>query len=97
MSDCVFCKIGARELQAMVVYEDPEFIAFRDINPAAPVHVLVIPKRHVPFLIDLGDTSEEVGLSTAPGAGAEPAGIHARHRNRGLHVCTAKGCRTSIA
>jgi len=46
MSDCVFCKIGARELQAMVVYEDPEFIAFRDINPQAPVHILVIPKQH---------------------------------------------------
>ena len=46
MSDCIFCKIGAREIQAMVVYEDPEILAFRDINPQAPVHVLVIPKKH---------------------------------------------------
>ncbi|MCW8133009.1 MAG: histidine triad nucleotide-binding protein [Planctomycetota bacterium] len=46
MPDCVFCKIGSRELQAMVVYEDPDFIAFRDINPMAPVHVLIIPKAH---------------------------------------------------
>jgi histidine triad (HIT) family protein len=46
MSDCIFCKIGAREIQSMVVYEDPEIIAFRDINPQAPVHILVIPKKH---------------------------------------------------
>jgi histidine triad (HIT) family protein len=46
MSDCIFCKIGSKELQAMVVFEDPDIIAFRDINPQAPVHILVIPKRH---------------------------------------------------
>lgn len=46
MSDCIFCKIGAREIQSMVVYEDPEILAFRDINPQAPVHILVIPKKH---------------------------------------------------
>ena len=60
MSDCVFCKIGARELQAMVVYEDPEFIAFRDINPAAPVHVLVIPKQHYQSLTEM--QAEHAGL-----------------------------------
>lgn len=46
MSDCVFCKIGSRELQAMVVYEEKDLIAFRDINPQAPVHILIIPKDH---------------------------------------------------
>ena len=46
MPDCIFCKIGAREIPAMVVYEDTEILAFRDINPQAPVHVLIIPKKH---------------------------------------------------
>ena len=46
MPDCIFCKIGAKQIQAMVVFEDPEIIAFRDINPQAPVHILIIPKKH---------------------------------------------------
>jgi histidine triad (HIT) family protein len=46
MPDCIFCKIGKREIQSMVVYDDPEILAFRDINPQAPVHVLIIPKQH---------------------------------------------------
>ena len=46
MDDCIFCKIGAHKLQAMVVYEDQEILAFRDIDPQAPVHILVIPKHH---------------------------------------------------
>ena len=46
MADCIFCKIGKHEIQAMVVYEDSEILGFRDINPQAPVHILVIPKKH---------------------------------------------------
>ena len=46
MSDCIFCKIGAHQIQAMVVYEDNEILGFRDINPQAPVHILIIPKQH---------------------------------------------------
>jgi histidine triad (HIT) family protein len=48
MKDCIFCKIGSHELQAMVVYEDQELLAFRDIDPQAPVHILIIPKQHYP-------------------------------------------------
>jgi len=55
MADCIFCKIGAKEIQAMVVYEDPEIIGFRDINPQAPVHVLLIPKRHCLSLNEYGE------------------------------------------
>lgn len=51
-ADCVFCRIGARQLEAMVVYEDPEIIAFRDINPQAPAHVLISPKRHYATLYE---------------------------------------------
>ncbi|WP_372453730.1 histidine triad nucleotide-binding protein [Acrocarpospora catenulata] len=46
MSDCLFCKIAAGEIPATVVHETPTTLAFRDINPHAPVHVLVIPKEH---------------------------------------------------
>ncbi|MFT3928880.1 MAG: histidine triad nucleotide-binding protein [Spongiibacteraceae bacterium] len=47
MSDCLFCKIAAKQIPAKVIYEDEKVIAFRDINPQAPVHVLVIPKQHI--------------------------------------------------
>ena len=46
MSDCIFCKIGNHQIRSMVVYEDAEILAFRDINPQAPVHILIIPKKH---------------------------------------------------
>jgi histidine triad (HIT) family protein len=53
MSDCLFCKIIAREIPAAIVYEDDRVLAFNDINPQAPTHVLVIPKRHIHTLNDL--------------------------------------------
>jgi histidine triad (HIT) family protein len=50
MSDCVFCKIGSREIPAMVVYENDEIVAFRDIAPKAPLHVIVMPRKHYTVL-----------------------------------------------
>ncbi len=61
MSDCIFCKIVAGEIPADVVGGTEEFIAFRDINPSAPVHLLVIPRRHVISL----DGIEELAVGTA--------------------------------
>ena len=62
MSDCLFCKFVSGEIKADVVYEDDHVLAFRDINPQAPVHVLVIPKRHISTLNDLTpDDAELVG------------------------------------
>lgn len=52
--DCLFCKIARHEIPAKVVHEDDEFIAFHDINPAAPVHLLLIPKHHVASLAGIG-------------------------------------------
>jgi histidine triad (HIT) family protein len=52
---CLFCKIAAHEIKADIVYEDAHALAFRDINPVAPTHVLVIPKRHV---VSLSDATE---------------------------------------
>ena len=52
MSDCIFCKIGRKEIPARIVYEDPELFAFEDIHPQAPMHLLVCPRRHVASLSD---------------------------------------------
>ncbi len=52
MSDCVFCRIAAGELPSRKVYEDDDVIAFHDIQPAAPVHLLIIPRQHVASLAD---------------------------------------------
>lgn len=47
MEDCLFCKIVKGEIPSSKVYEDEEILAFKDINPAAPIHILVIPKKHI--------------------------------------------------
>ena len=54
MDNCIFCKIIAKQIPAAIVYEDEDVLAFKDINPAAPVHLLVIPKQHVDSLSDCG-------------------------------------------
>ena len=53
MEDCLFCKIIKGDIPSNKVYEDEEILAFRDINPVAPVHILVIPKKHITSLVDL--------------------------------------------
>ena len=52
MDNCLFCKIAAKHIASSVVYEDDDLMALKDINPAAPMHLLVIPKIHVPTLSD---------------------------------------------
>jgi histidine triad (HIT) family protein len=61
--DCLFCKIVNRELPADIVYEDDELVAFNDISPQAPTHILIIPKKHLATVNDL--TEAEINL---PGA-----------------------------
>ncbi|KOR33528.1 hypothetical protein TI05_00420 [Achromatium sp. WMS3] len=53
MNECIFCKIASRQIPTDLVYEDPEIIAFRDLNPQAPIHILIIPKVHIATLNDL--------------------------------------------
>ena len=60
MSGCLFCRIVAGEIPATIVYQDDRVVAFKDINPQAPGHVLVIPRRHIPSLNDL--TAEDDAL-----------------------------------
>lgn len=57
-ANCLFCRIANGEIQAKKVHEDADVLAFHDINPQAPTHILVIPRRHIPSLNDLtpGDT-----------------------------------------
>lgn len=55
MIDCLFCRIVAQEVPASVVYQDNGFLAFRDIKPQAPVHILVIPRQHVGSLNEAQD------------------------------------------
>ena len=54
--DCIFCKIACGGIPADVVYEDEEIVCFRDLNPQAPVHILIIPREHIASLDDLKDT-----------------------------------------
>jgi histidine triad (HIT) family protein len=58
--DCLFCKIIKRDIPAAIVYEDDRVLAFNDINPQAPTHVLVVPKRHIATLSDLGPDDDAI-------------------------------------
>jgi histidine triad (HIT) family protein len=60
MDDCIFCKIAAGEVRADKVYENDQVVAFRDLNPQAPTHILVIPRRHIATLNDLQPADEGV-------------------------------------
>lgn len=55
MEDCIFCKIINREIPSEIVYEDEKVIAFNDVNPAAPIHILVVPKKHIEKVLDVKD------------------------------------------
>ena len=57
---CLFCKIIKREIPAAIVFEDDQMIAFNDINPQAPTHVLIVPKRHIETLTDLTEGDDEL-------------------------------------
>ena len=57
MEDCIFCKIASKEIPAKLVYESENVVGFRDINPQAPTHILVVPKKHYASLNELDDIS----------------------------------------
>ncbi len=75
--NCIFCKIVAGEIPAQVVYEDDQTVAFRDINPQAPVHVLVIPKAHHADVVALAlaDPNAAADVLAAAAAVAEAEGL----------------------
>ncbi|MBI4208622.1 MAG: histidine triad nucleotide-binding protein [Deltaproteobacteria bacterium] len=53
MDDCIFCKILEKKIPSQRVVETPEFVAFKDVNPQAPNHILIVPRRHIPTVNDL--------------------------------------------
>jgi len=55
MSECIFCKIAKKEISSKIVFENEDFVAFNDINPVSPIHILVIPKSHYKSLIEIDD------------------------------------------
>ncbi len=86
--DCIFCKIVRKEMDAEVVYEDDEVLAFNDIRGRAPVHVLVIPKQHVGSLSEIGMLPEglsrrlfEVSQGVAEKRGVAESGYAVRINN----------------
>lgn len=58
MSACIFCKIAAGEVQSQIVHEDDQVLVFKDLNPIAPTHLLVIPRKHIARVSDAGDADE---------------------------------------
>ena len=60
MEDCIFCKIIKGEIPSTKVYEDDKVLAFKDINPAAPIHVLVIPKKHIENVLEINEENKEI-------------------------------------
>ena len=89
MENCIFCKIAAGKIPAKLVYEDQDLIAFHDINPASPVHFLIVPREHIPTLSDSRENhtallgkmmllapklAQELGCGFSAAADGEPAG-----------------------
>jgi len=60
MSDCLFCKIASGEIKTDFVHEEEGLVAFKDINPQAPLHIIIIPRKHVSTLNDLSDIDAEL-------------------------------------
>jgi histidine triad (HIT) family protein len=58
--DCIFCRIVAGEIPADVVFQDAEFLAFRDIHPQAPVHILIVPKTHIASMNEVTDKQQSL-------------------------------------
>jgi len=95
MTDCLFCKIANREIPAALVHEDDQLVAFRDINPQAPTHVLIIPRRHIATLDDLDAGDDEIvgGMVRLAASLARAEGFAAAGYRTGFN-CNADGGQT---
>ncbi|MBR6530702.1 MAG: histidine triad nucleotide-binding protein [Clostridia bacterium] len=93
MADCIFCKIAAGEIPARVVYEDDKVLAFHDLNPQAPVHVLLIPKMHIESCNGITAENSAVVAAVFEAAGKVAALCGVREdgyriiTNTGAHAC----------
>lgn len=86
MAGCLFCAIAAHEIPAQIVHEDDAVVVFKDIRPVAPLHVLVIPKRHVESLAEA-----DVSLAGAVALAAAKAAAYGGYRERGYRVVVNTG------
>jgi histidine triad (HIT) family protein len=88
MTECIFCRIAAGEIPAEVVASDARFLAFKDLHPLAPVHVLIVPRRHVASLNDLAGLGDDgAGLLDFIGTLAADLGVS----DSGYRVVTNTG------
>ncbi|GMQ83755.1 MAG: histidine triad nucleotide-binding protein [Gammaproteobacteria bacterium] len=95
MADCLFCKMVSGEITPDMVYEDDDVLAFRDVNPQAPVHVLVIPRQHVSTINDLdADSSVLVGKMMLAAARVAQQEGFAEQGYRTVMNCNAHGGQT---
>ena len=90
--DCLFCKIIAGEIPCTKVYEDEKVFAFRDINPQAPVHVLIVPKKHMRNILEC-DAETAAALTEAVGKIARQEGVDGSGF-RILSNCGKDGCQS---
>ncbi len=92
MDDCIFCKIVKGAIPCQKVYEDEEVLAFDDIHPMAPVHVVMVPKRHLPTLLDL--TGDDLAVAPAMVRAAQEVARRKGIDQRGFRVainCNEEG------
>ena len=59
-ADCLFCKIAAGDIEAVIVYQNDQVLAFQDLNPQAPTHILVIPRKHIATINDIAESDTDV-------------------------------------
>ena len=90
MSDCLFCRIIAGEIPGSFVHQDDRLVAFRDVKPQAPMHVLVVPRRHIPSLNELSAEDDGlVGEMTRRAAAIAKEHGHAERGYRTVFNCNA--------
>ena len=95
MSNCLFCRIIAGEIPGNIVYQDDRLVAFRDINPQAPMHVLVVPRRHVASLNDLDAADDAlIGEMVRRAAAIAREHGHAERGYRTVFNCNADAGQT---
>ena len=63
MEDCIFCKIIKGEIPSTKIYEDENVLAFKDINPVAPIHILVVPKQHIENVLEINEENKEIAAN----------------------------------
>jgi histidine triad (HIT) family protein len=95
MPDCLFCRIIAGEIPATILFQDEHLVVLQDINPQAPTHVLIVPRRHIATLNDLAAGDDAlIGAMTRRAAAIAGEGGHAERGYRTVFNCNADAGQT---